>query len=177
MPRLTPVLLAASLLACTQSKSTPPPTPTTPPAETRAPLKAPECPMEVPGATPTAYMEGGTTGIDFTTDGDVETLREQVHKKVLVHQSHHIDAADFEPLDEAALAAADEARRQAMRARWNRRRLMSTATVEGVRLEKGMRVQMTPANPDEVSALAAITSDIARHLVEYGPRCPPDEQH
>ncbi len=142
-------------------------------------VDAPRCPMAVAGTTPRAVRLDGAAAIDFvTTHGDVAELRRQVEKKVKVHQAHHVEPGTLPPLDPEQLASMSPAQRRAAEQRWDHRRLIATATVEGEALEQGMRVKLTPAEPRELGALYAVAQHITQKLLDFGPRCPAeDEEH
>ncbi len=179
-------LVAGASLACALGCTSPEPSfhGSAPPASA-APAEAaparpePRCPMEVPGTSPRAVRLADGAAIDFVTgDGsEVEELRRQVTRKVHVHQEHHREPSEVEPLDEAMLARMSEVDRERMRHRWNRRRLIGTSTVTGEAIEGGMRVKLVPADPAELDALYGSVEETTRDLIAFGARCPEEDEH
>lgn len=148
-------------------------------APAEAPAVQARCPMEVPGTAPSAVLLDDGAAIDFVTSiaANVAELRRQVARKVRVHQEHHREPDQVEPLDEARLARMPEAERERTRHRWNHRRLIGTSTVTGEEIDGGMRVKLVPADPAELDALFGAVRETNDELVAFGPRCPDEDHH
>lgn len=110
------------------------------------------CPMQVTGTKVDAENIEGGVALEFTTTGDVDTLRQHVASMAEMHNRHH--GQGMAPTEQQA---------------GGRRMPMSTATSKEV--DNGARILLTARNQADVARLRQFVRRMADHMAAAG-SCP-----
>ena len=139
------------------------------------------CPMQLEGTTRKLVKLDDAVAMDFTTTGDVDALRQRVEKMGQMHtdggmhgQMHgekgrmkhgqmHGEKGRMKP---GQMTEEQRQRHQQMM------QMMSDVTVETEEIEGGMRMKMTPEEPEQVDRLYQMMQQQTQMMEKQGQQCP-----